>query len=120
MASSRKLPANRRLSIRIGSVGLLAAALTLGAAACGSDRGSALVDIVWHNWGSSEAIGTGTYAAIACTPNCASGPTRYEEGKVFLIDLVPYDGGMAYENITLVAPADVQPAMGNHITGAMP
>ncbi len=79
-----------------------------------------LIDIVWHNWGSGEAIGTGKYATITCTPNCASGPTRYEEGQVMLTALVPYDGGMAYDDITLVAPADVRPAMGDHITGAVP
>lgn len=196
----------QRPSIRIGSIGFLAAALVLGAAACGSGGGGAissgtgtqsatskpgpatqpattgpapqgttngrspgpaaapsetwvcsapiwpqcqppgsgalpaaqlmqikpvmmglsgdgtlnLIDIVWHDWGSGEAVGTGTYATNACIPNCASGPTRYEQGKVFLTDLVPYDGGQAYDDITLAAPADLQPAIGDHITGAIP
>lgn len=72
-----------------------------------------LIDIVWHSWGSGEAIGTGKYARNTCTPNCASGPTRYEEGQVLLTDLVPYDGGMAYEDITLVPPSCVA----SHLTG---
>lgn len=53
-------------------------------------------------------------------PDCANGSFTYETGEVLLTGLVPYDGGMAYHNITLVPPAGTQPTMGDRINGMVP
>jgi hypothetical protein len=50
---------------------------------CG-DGGSWLGKLKWSSWSSTQAVGTGNFSAINCTPSCAAGHTQSVAVKVTL------------------------------------
>jgi hypothetical protein len=50
---------------------------------CG-DGGTWLGKMKWSSWSNTQAVGSGNFTAIACTPDCAAGHTHSVPVKVTL------------------------------------
>ena len=72
-----------------------------------SGDGSGYVkNLVWSNWGGSQATATGTEEVDDCNPNCAQGTFTGYPATVTVAGLKPYGTGLeAYSTIVIQAPA---------------
>jgi Protein kinase domain len=72
-----------------------------------SGDGSGYVkDLVWTNWGGSQATATGTEEVDNCNPSCAQGTFTGYPATVTLAGLTPYGTGLeAYSTIVIQSPA---------------
>ena len=49
-----------------------------------ADAGTGVTKIKWSSWSSTRAVGTGSYYANQCDPNCADGKLLWAKVKVVL------------------------------------
>jgi hypothetical protein len=72
-----------------------------------SGDGSGYVkDLVWSNWGGTQATATGIQEINDCNPNCAQGTFAGYPATVTLAGLTPYGTGLeAYSTIVIQSPA---------------
>ena len=70
---------------------------------CG-DAGTWLGKLKWSNWGQSQAVGTGNFTAINCTPNCAAGHSHSVPVKVTLskVKTCPGQVEKSFKQVALV------------------
>jgi hypothetical protein len=72
-----------------------------------ADGSGYVKNLVWTNWGSSQATATGTLEVDNCTPNCAQGQYAGYPATVTVSGLTPYGSGLeAYSTILVQAPTD--------------
>jgi hypothetical protein len=68
------------------------------------DGSGYVTNLVWSNWGSSQATATGTQEVDNCNPNCAQGKYTGYPATVTVAGLQPYGTGLeAYSTIVIEA-----------------
>lgn len=73
-------PTNQPWAINCNALKYKPTRITLS---CG-DAGTWLGKLKWSSWNGSQAVGSGNFTAIQCTPNCAAGHTHSVAVKVTL------------------------------------
>jgi eukaryotic-like serine/threonine-protein kinase len=70
------------------------------------DGSGYVTDLIWSNWGASQATATGTQEIDNCNPNCAQGTDSPFPATVTVAGLTPYGTDLdAYSTIVIQVPA---------------
>ena len=66
-----------------------------------ADAGTGVTKIKWSSWTSTKAVGTGSYYANLCNPNCADGKLIWAKVKVVLSGAKVTHGKRYLMNVTV-------------------
>ena len=66
-----------------------------------ADAGTGVTKIKWSSWTSTRAVGTGSYYANLCNPNCADGKLIWAKVKVVLSGAKVTHGKRYLMNVTV-------------------
>jgi hypothetical protein len=66
-----------------------------------ADAGTGVTKIKWSSWTSTRAVGTGSYYANPCNPNCADGKLVWANVKVVLSGAKVTHGKRYLMNVTV-------------------